>query len=153
MTSRSVVALLLPLLFLACAGSGAHGDSVVLKGQRFAVEIVDSPEEQQRGLMFRDELAENAGMLFVYPASEQQSFWMKNTRIPLDILFFDDAARYLGAQLNVPTCRGDPCPTYPGPSPARYVLELNAGRAEALELEVGDVLELPSTLTEEAPKP
>ncbi|MEO6065134.1 MAG: DUF192 domain-containing protein [Lysobacterales bacterium] len=152
MTSRSAVALI-PLVLLACAGSGASGDSVVLKGQRFAVEIVDSPEEQQRGLMFREQMDADAGMLFVYAAPEPQAFWMKNTRIPLDILFFDDRARYLGGQLNVPTCRGDPCPSYPGPAPARYVLELNAGRAEALGLQPGDTLDLPSTLTEGAPKP
>ena len=152
MTPRSAVALL-PLLLLACAGSNADGDSVVLKGQRFTVEIVDSVEEQTRGLMFRDELDADAGMLFVYAAPEPQSFWMKNTRIPLDIRFFDDAARYLGAQLNVPTCRGDPCPTYLGPAPARYVLELNAGRAATLGLEIGDALELPTSLTEETPKP
>lgn len=152
MTSRSAVSLI-SLLFLACAGTGASGDSVVLKGQRFKVEIVDSQEEQMRGLMFREELGADAGMLFVYAAPEPQAFWMKNTRIPLDILFFDDAGRYLGAQLNVPTCRGDPCPTYPGPAPARYVLELNAGRSEALGLELGDPLVLPSTLTEEALKP
>jgi len=152
MTSRSAVALI-PLLLLACAGTGASSDTVVLKGQRFTVEIVDTPEEQARGLMFRESLDADAGMLFVYPAPEPQAFWMKNTRIPLDILFFDDAARYLGAQLNVPTCRADPCPAYPGPAPARYVLELNAGRAEALGLQVGDPLVLPTTLTEEAPKP
>jgi len=152
MTSRSAVALL-PLLLLACAGTGASGDTVVLKGQKFKVEIVDSPEEQARGLMFREELDPDAGMLFVYASAEPQAFWMKNTRIPLDILFFDDSARYLGAQLNVPICRGDPCPAYPGPAPARYVLELNAGRAEALGLQPGDPLKLPATLTKEAPKP
>lgn len=152
MTSRSAVALI-PLLLLACAGNGASGETVVLKGQRFKVEIVDTPEEQARGLMFREELDADAGMLFVYAAPEQQAFWMKNTRIPLDILFFDGAARYLGVQANVPICRADPCPAYPGPAPARYVLELNAGRAASLGLEVGDPLELPSNLTEEAAKP
>lgn len=152
MTLRSVV-LLLPLILLACRGAGADGDTVTLKGQRFAVEIVDSLEEQQRGLMFRDELDADAGMLFVYSAPEDQSFWMKNTRIPLDILFFDNEARYLGAQENVPTCRGDPCPSYPGPAPARYVLEINAGRSAALDLQPGDTLELPRSLREEVRKP
>ncbi len=135
-----------------CMGSDVDRESVVLKGQRFDVEIVDTPEEQQRGLMFRDKLPHDAGMLFVYPAPEPQAFWMKNTRIPLDILFFDNEARYLGAQVNVPTCRGDPCPSYPGPSPARYVLELNAGRSAELGLEVGDALTLPAGLTATSPR-
>ncbi len=152
MTLRSVV-LLLPLILLACRGAGADGDTVTLKGQRFNVEIVDTPEKQARGLMFRDELDADAGMLFVYPQAEPQAFWMKNTRLPLDILFFDHDARYVGAQLNVPTCRGDPCPSYPGPAPARYVLELNAGRSAALDLQPGDRLELPRSLSEEARKP
>ncbi len=152
MTLRSAVALI-SLVLLACAGTGASGDTVVLKGQRFKVEIVVSPEERARGLMFREAMDADSGMLFVFAAPEPQAFWMKNTRIPLDILFFDNAARYLGVQANVPICRGDPCPAYPGPAPARYVLELNAGRAEALGLEVGDPLQLPSTLTEEPAKP
>ncbi len=145
MTQR-ILSLLAPMLLLSCAGTAADADSVVLKGQRFTVEIVSTPEEQQRGLMFRDDLDADAGMLFVYSAPQPQQFWMKNTHLPLDILFFDDKARYLGAQLNVPTCRNDPCPTYPGPAPARYVLELNAGRAAALELAPGDVMQLPASL-------
>jgi len=143
----------LTLLLFGCAGSAADGDTAVLAGQRFQVEIVDSPEEQARGLMFREELGADAGMLFVYATAEPQSFWMKNTRLPLDILFFDNNARYVGAQVNVPICRGDPCPSYPGPAPARYVLELNAGRAEALELKPGDRLQLPESLTREASRP
>lgn len=144
--SLRLLGFLAPMLLVSCAGSAADSDSVVLKGQRFAVEVVATPEEQQRGLMFRDEMDADAGMLFVYARPQPQEFWMKNTHIPLDILFFDDKARYMGAQLNVPTCRNDPCPTYPGPAPARYVLELNAGRAAALELAPGDVMQLPASM-------
>ena len=77
-------------------------------------------------------------MLFVHDTEEPQAYWMKNTRIPLDILYFDSARRLVSQQRDVPACTlGDECPPYPSTAPARYVLELNAGQAEALKLQDG----------------
>ena len=68
---------------------------------------------------------------------------MKNTKIPLDILYFDNELRLVGQQRNVPPCSaGDRCPPYPSHRPARYVLELNAGQAARLGLEAGATLTL-----------
>src|SRR3546814_15102210 len=80
--------------------------------------------------MFRDELPAGHGMLFIHDRLAPQAYWMKNTRIPLDILYFDDQRRLVSQQRDVPPCSaGNRCPPYPSSAPARYVLELNAGKA------------------------
>lgn len=134
---------LLPLL--ACATmSGCAGASqpwVELGGQRYAVELADDDGERARGLMFRDAMADDRGMLFIHDAQEPLAYWMKNTRIALDILYFDSDRRLVAQQRGVPPCSlGDACPSYPSNAPARYVLELNAGQAEKLKLQEGATL-------------
>jgi uncharacterized membrane protein (UPF0127 family) len=127
------------LLLAGCAS--AKGPWVELNGKRYSVEIADDDAERARGLMFRDFLDEGHGMLFIHEVQAPQSYWMKNTRIPLDILYFDDAQRLVSQQRDVPPCSmGDACPPYPSASPARYVLELNAGEAAKLRLELGTEL-------------
>ncbi len=119
-----------------CASDSAHW--VELDGKRYQVEIADNDEERARGLMFRDAMDANRGMLFIHDTEEPQAYWMKNTRIPLDILYFDNARKLVSQQRDVPACTlGDGCPPYPSDAPARYVLELNAGQAEALNLQDG----------------
>jgi uncharacterized membrane protein (UPF0127 family) len=81
-------------------------------------------------------------MLFVFPHSGPQAFWMKNTLIPLDILYFDTNRRLVSMQLDVPPCRADPCPTYPSEAPALYVLELSAGSAQRMGVRRGDELKV-----------
>lgn len=129
----------------ACATGG--GTWVELNGQRYQVEIADDDAERARGLMFRDELARDHGMLFIHDAEEPQAYWMKNTRIPLDILYFDNGRRLVAQQRDVPPCAlGDGCPPYPSNAPARYVLELNAGEAMRLKLEAGTELKFSSDI-------
>jgi uncharacterized membrane protein (UPF0127 family) len=131
-------ACLIALLF--CGACTAAGPWVELNGQRFSVEVVRTPEKQALGLMYRDELPENHGMLFVFPSEGRRSFWMKNTRIPLDILYFDADLRLVSVSADTPPCRTARCPSYPSEGPAQYVLELNAGQGEALGLKTGDHL-------------
>jgi uncharacterized protein len=130
-----------PLLacLLALSGSGcASGSWVELSGQRYQVEVADDDAERARGLMFRDELPADHGMLFIHDEQGPQSYWMKNTRIPLDILYFDNDRKLVSQQRDVPPCSaGDLCPPYPSEVPARYVLELNAGDAMRLGLTDG----------------
>jgi uncharacterized membrane protein (UPF0127 family) len=119
----------------------ASGNWVELDGHRYEVEIADDDAERARGLMFRDELAAERGMLFIHDELAPQAYWMKNTRIPLDILYFDDQRRLVSQQRDVPPCSaGDRCPSYPSDAPARYVLELNAGKAAQIGLENGEEL-------------
>ena len=135
-------------LTLACASvlaTACANDEpwVELGGERFTVELANDNASRARGLMFRDSLAEGHGMLFIHDSEERQAYWMKNTRIPLDILYFDSSLRLVSQQRDVPPCSaGDRCPPYPSNAPALYVLELNAGEARRLELKTGAVMEL-----------
>lgn len=91
-----------------------------------AVEIADDPAERARGLMERDHLDVNMGMLFIFEQPQDLSFWMKDTRIPIDILFFDAEGKFISTTTMTP-CEGDPCPGYPSGGKAKYALEVNAG--------------------------
>ena len=124
------------LLLAGCAS--ASGPWVEVGGERYSVEIADDDAERERGLMFRDRMAADHGMLFIHEEDAPRAYWMKNTRIPLDILYFDADRRLVSMQRDVPPCSlGDNCPPYPSEAPARYVLELNAGEATRLELAPG----------------
>ncbi len=135
-------ALLATLLLLGgCATANGHW--VEVGGARYAVEIADDDEERARGLMFREQMAQGAGMLFIHESEVPQAYWMKNTKIPLDILYFNDARKLVSQQRDVPPCSlGDGCPPYPSAAPARFVLELNAGEAARLNLSDGAELRL-----------
>lgn len=136
----SLICLLL-LATTACASAGEPW--VELAGERYTVEIADNDEARARGLMFRDVLPAGSGMLFIHDRQAPQAYWMKNTRIPLDILYFDNDLRLVSQQRDVPPCVGGVgCPAYPSRAPARYVLELNAGEAARLELRDGTELRL-----------
>lgn len=116
---------------------------VEINGARFAVEIADNADSRERGLMFRQELPTDSGMLFIFEDEDARAFWMKNTYIPLDILYFDKDKRLVSAQLDVPPCGAQAyCPPYPSAGPARYVLELNAGQARNLAVKPGDRLKI-----------
>ena len=135
--------LLLLVLMSLLSGCASAGSWVELGGQRYKVEVADDADERARGLMFRDELAAGSGMIFVHDREEPQAYWMKNTRIALDILYFDNARKLVAQQRDVPPCSaGNACPPYPSNAPARYVLELNAGEAAKLKLENGAELKL-----------
>jgi len=133
---------LLALCVFTCASCTAREPQVVLNGQRFTVELAQTQEQQALGLMFRDQLEDDRGMLFIFPREAPRSFWMKNTRIPLDIFYFDGELRLVSVSENTPPCRTARCPSYPSTGPARYVLELNAGKAAELGVKPGDRLEL-----------
>jgi len=124
------------LLLGGCASAGGHW--VELAGTRYQVELARDDATRARGLMFRDRMDADHGMLFIHDLQEPQAYWMKNTRIPLDILYFDNQRRLVSQQRDVPPCSaGNACPPYPSFKPARYVLELNAGQAARLDLENG----------------
>jgi uncharacterized membrane protein (UPF0127 family) len=133
---------LLALTALLCSSCVAQDPYVVLKGERFTVELAQTSEEQALGLMFRDSLADDHGMLFLFPGEARRSFWMKNTRIPLDIFYFDANLQLVSVAENAQPCRSQRCPTYPSAAPAKYVLELRAGKAAELGVRPGDALEL-----------
>ena len=119
-----------------------RGPYVELGRERFSVELADTEDKRNLGLMFRDSMPDDHGMLFVFPGETRRSFWMKNTRIPLDIFYFDSNLALVSVSENTPPCRVSKCPSYPSDGPAKYVLELNAGKAAELGVKSGDLLEL-----------
>jgi uncharacterized protein len=138
---------LVPMLFLLAGGTSAAPvnaatPAVELHGHRFSVEFATDDASREHGLMMRTTLAPDHGMLFVFSHQAPQGFWMKNTLIPLDILYFDTDRRLVSTQSNVPPCKADPCPIYPSNAPARYVLELSAGTAHRIGVQVGDELKI-----------
>ncbi len=137
-----IAASLLSLLLLqGCAHSSQS--RVQLRGEWFKVEIADDDASRTRGLMFRRDLPADQGMLFIFPDEEMRGFWMKNTYISLDILYFDSQLRLVSMHQRVPPCGDAPiCPSYPSLGPAKYVLELNAGVARRLGAQPGDLLRL-----------
>lgn len=107
-----------------------------------SVEIADTEPVRARGLMFRTHLAPNEGMIFVFPAAGFYPFWMKNTLIPLDMLWLDTSGRIVSIAASVPPCKADPCPSYPPDGDASYVVEVVSGFARQHALEKGDVVKL-----------
>ncbi|MGH8109750.1 MAG: DUF192 domain-containing protein [Arenimonas sp.] len=138
-----LISLLLLVFTLPACSALQSKPWVEIHGQRFTVEVADTFEERQRGLMFRDELAKDTGMLFIHDIEEQQAYWMKNTHIPLDILYFDKDRKLVSAQERVPACSaGDRCPPYASEGPSLYVLELNAGSVELFKIKAGDEMKI-----------
>jgi uncharacterized membrane protein (UPF0127 family) len=104
---------------------------------RVTVEVVSKPADMQRGLMYRKHLAKDNGMLFIFRQEEPQSFWMKNTFIPLDMIFISADLVIVDITTMQP-CTVDPCPNYTSRQPARYCLETNAGYARSHNITIGN---------------
>jgi uncharacterized membrane protein (UPF0127 family) len=103
-------------------------------------EAANTPAEQEKGLMNQTYLNENSGKLFVFPTEQKQSFWMKNMRISLDIIFITADKHVLDVYQSVPPCTTDPCVSYTSSAPIRYVLEVNAGFSEQHGITGGDTV-------------
>lgn len=109
------------------------------------VEIAADDERRAQGLMYRDRLDPGHGMLFLFPNDNVLAFWMKNTRIPLDMIFLDSNRRVVGIVESAPPCKFDPCPSYGPNAIARYVLEVAGGQARVHALKKDDVLQFVGT--------
>jgi uncharacterized membrane protein (UPF0127 family) len=105
------------------------------------LETARTPEEQAIGLMNRTELAKNRGMIFPFSPPRIARFWMKNTLIPLDMIFVYQG-KIKAIAMDVPPCRRDPCPVYGPMTEVDHVIELAAGQAKSLNLQPGDRLEV-----------
>ena len=148
MNMRRIFLLVLLELFLfmhsTVADTGASGKGqVCFRGECFEVEVVSSPEDRSKGLMFRESLAQSAGMLFVFEEKDVYPFWMKNTFLPLDIIWIADiGGKVVDIWENARPCSQDPCPSFTPKDDAAYVLEINAGTARRLGLAIGDTVRL-----------
>lgn len=109
------------------------------------VEIAANEELRAQGLMFRDQLRPGTGMLFFFPEDGDYPFWMKNTHIPLDMIWIDSNKKIAHIAHDVPPCKIDDCPNYPPNATARYVLEVAGGVAKQHALKNGDQLQFAGT--------
>lgn len=106
-----------------------------------SVEIADSPKEREKGLMKRESLANDTGMLFVFTEPQMLAFWMKNTKVPLDIIFFDAAGNFVNG-LTMEPCTEDPCPSYKAAALSQYALEVPKGYRADKKIGTGWKLDL-----------
>jgi uncharacterized membrane protein (UPF0127 family) len=109
----------------------------VMGNETIELEVTRTPQQQQMGLMYRSSLPKNRGMLFSFNPPTPTRFWMKNTIIPLDMIFLRNG-RIIAIFSDVPPCSADPCQSYGPASEIDQVIELAGGRAEELGLKVGD---------------
>ena len=110
-------------------------------GRQVQAELAVTAEQRARGLMFRDSLDPDRGMLFVFPQSDFHAFWMKNCRFPIDIIWLSPEKKIVHIERVVPPCKEDPCPSYGLMRKAKYVVELVANFSKDEKLQLGDTLQ------------
>ncbi len=142
-------AILLWLVIGACGFANGCADSsstallpttnIQLGNKTFVLEIAHTASARERGLMKRDSIPSDHGMIFVFPDQQPLSFWMKNTRIPLDIIYIDGAGKVVAVKRMKPYA----LTPVPSPRPAKWAIELNEGAAQSAGVKVGDVIEIP----------
>lgn len=106
----------------------------------FNVIIAENQEERMKGLMFVENMPEDEGMIFVFDNEATHAFWMKNTLIPLDMVWLDKDLNVVHIESNVPPCKQEQCPIYEPSRPSLYVLEINAGKAAEAGIQTGTTL-------------
>jgi uncharacterized membrane protein (UPF0127 family) len=140
---RTLAALLIGVLMICASATGCGAEPrVVLVGQNgkevaFKVEIADTPEKREIGLMYRKDMALDYGMIFIFPYSSPQSFWMKNTILPLDMIFISRDQKIVGIVEQAVPFSLDPRGVS---TPSQFVLEINGGLAKRHGLRLGDVV-------------
>lgn len=113
----------------------SQSDSLIVK---LDIEIADNDYDVQTGLMYRNSMQDDRGMLFVFPTMQKRYFYMRNTKIPLDLIYLDQNKNIVSFQENAKPFDES---SLPSQVPAQYVLEVNAGLAEKWLLEIGDRME------------
>ncbi len=125
---------------LAAAAVPPQPLCVAPDGTQVRLELALTDDERATGLMFRDNLPPDRGMLFIFDDDGLVPFWMKNTFIPLDLIWISAAGEVVDVRADAEPCRADPCPNYEPSKPGRAVLEVNAGFAAAHGVRPGVVL-------------
>lgn len=117
----------------------------VKNGLKIKVDVAAAPYEWTKGLMFRESMSEDSGMLFMFPNSEARSFWMKNTLISLDIIFISADKRIVDIKEDFEPCPSSQifCPSYNSVAESMYVVEVNAGVVNINNIKIGDIVEIP----------
>jgi uncharacterized membrane protein (UPF0127 family) len=128
------------LLLAFVCGCQTITPEVIIANKRFDVEIADTPSKWMKGLMYRKTMSQNHGILFIFQDEQPRSVWMKNTKIPLDLIFIDSNCVIVYIEMNTQPCQKEPCKIYNSP-PAKYVIEINANQSSPAI--VGDTVTIP----------
>ncbi len=142
---------MLMALLQGCASSPNTGlDTVRMQvgSKTYTLEIAETNVQRVRGLMERDTMPRDRGMIFLFPSDRTEGFWMKNTRIPLDILYIDQAGKVVSVRQMKPYDLS----SYNPDGPYRYAIELNAGQAQQAGVAAGSVIAIPAEIVERAAK-
>ena len=149
-TFPAIAVILIPIMLLktACdsqpAAAPLRTTRMTIGSKSFTLEIADSDASREHGLMQRDSMADDHGMIFVFDQDAQRSFWMKNTRIGLDIIYIDSAGRIV----SISTMKPYDLRPVPSRGAAKYAVELNAGAAQQTGVKSGDRIEIPAEARE-----
>ena len=141
---KTVSVFLYICLFLSCR----QMPEVIINGHRFEVELAVTPAERARGLMFRESLPKNRGMLFVFESEQPLSFWMQNTSVPLSIAYIGDD----GIIIDILDMKPFDLTSVPSSRPARYALEVNRGEFRKKGIRPGNRVILPAEVTKTTEK-
>jgi hypothetical protein len=137
----TILILLLLLIFYNLSLAQTY-KTVCFKNVCVKAEIADTEAERARGLMLRDSLQEMQAMLFIFPAEDYHSFWMKNTLIALDIIWLDSDSRIVYIKKGAPACKDVYCQSYTPDAKAKYVLEVNSGFIDKYRIKTGDTVKI-----------
>ena len=140
-----VLFLIAGILFLYTQNSSLENNKIIseicFENKCFEVEIADTAEKKRVGLMNRKYLDPDSGMLFVFDQAGIYNLWMKNTLIPLDMIWIDENNKVIFIKENAEPCKTERCKTFGLDENARYILEINGGMAGETKVEVGDEIE------------
>jgi uncharacterized membrane protein (UPF0127 family) len=130
--------LLVALIFFMIPQPKKSDSTVCFEGSCINAELATTTKERNIGLMNRTSLPENMGMLFIFDKEGIYKFWMKNTLIPLDMIWFDENGKIIYIEKNARPCNAPSCPLFGPESSSKYTLEVNGGYTERHKINVGD---------------
>jgi hypothetical protein len=141
------VSLVLLLFLIGCdaaapsSTSGLRTVTMPIGSKTYTLEVADTDETRHHGLMERDSMPADHGMIFVFPDVDERGFYMKHTRFPLEILYIDETGRIVSWA----TMKPYDLTNVPSNAPAKYAIELNVGSVQASGVKVGDKLSIPES--------
>jgi len=133
-----IVIIIIAVIAISVQNSGKE---ICFNSNCITAEVANSPQERARGLMYRTSLEENEGMLFIFEEPAKHGFWMRNTLIPLDIIWLNERKKIIHIATAQP-CMEDSCPSFVPKQNALYVIEVNAGFAEKNNIQIGDIVSI-----------